>query len=180
MLISADRSCLLIVDVQSRLAPAIENREAAEANCAILLKAAARLSVPVLASEQYPKGLGVTVEALQPLIPEDDRIEKTAFSCLREVGFADRFKALGRPQAVVAGMETHVCVLQTALDLQQSGTETFVVADASGSRRGESKEMALQRLTQAGVTVVTTEMVVFEWLRRAGSDDFKALSKLIK
>lgn len=180
MLIEADGSCLLVVDVQARLAPAVAESEGVVANCAVLMRAAARLGVPILVSEQYPKGLGPTVEALAGLAPPGSVLAKVAFSCLGDADYARRFAALGRPQAVIAGMEAHVCVLQTAMDVLAAGGSAFVVADAVSSRAPDNAAAALDRLAGAGATVVTTEMVVFEWLRRAATPEFKELSRLIK
>ena len=180
MLIDPDTSSLLIVDIQARLLPKMSAADAVVANAAVLLKAAARLDIPVLVSEQYRKGLGPTVAALEPLLPAGNVIEKMTFSCMAEADFAARFRALGRAQAVVAGIEAHVCVLQTAEQLLDDGVRVFVVADATSSRVPLSHERALQRLRAAGAVIVTTEMVVFEWLRRAGTPEFKEISALIK
>ncbi len=180
MLIRRDRSALFVVDEQARLAPAMFSREQALANTAILLKAAARLGVPVIASEQYPKGLGPTVPEIAALLPAGAVVEKLHFSCASDPGILARVAGLGREQVVVAGMEAHVCVLQTALGLKERGYDVQVVADATSSRRPESHALAMERLRLAGIPVVNTEMVVFEWLERAGSAEFKELSALIK
>lgn len=180
MLIDRDQSCLLVIDMQERLLPAMAAAQAIARNAATLVRAANRLGVPVLASEQYRRGLGATVPALAAELPAACTIEKLHFSCLADPGFAERFRGLGRAQAVVTGIEAHVCVLQTALDLNAAGVRTFVVADATGSRTDASLEVALARARAGGIEVVTTEMVVFEWLRRAGTPEFKELSALIK
>ncbi|MBL8666768.1 MAG: hydrolase [Rhodospirillales bacterium] len=180
MLMSAPASCLLVVDIQERLAPKVKAPHAVIENAAVLLKVARRLDVPVLVSEQYPRGLGATVPELAALLVDGETIEKLHFSCIAEQGFADRFRGLGRPQAVVAGMEAHVCVLQTADDLLAGGTETFVVQDATSSRTECDHAAAMARLREAGARIVTTEMVVFEWLAKAGTPAFKELSPLIK
>lgn len=179
MLIARDHSLLLLVDVQERLVPAMAEPAPMLANCALLLKAATRLAVPVLASEQYPQGLGSTVPELRDLLPEGSVLAKTAFACSSDPGLAARLAA-GRDQVVVIGIEAHVCVLQTALGLQEAGRKAFVVADAVTSRRPESKAAALDRLRVNGVEVVTAEMVLFEWLGRAGTDEFRELSRLIR
>jgi nicotinamidase-related amidase len=178
--IDAHRAALLIVDVQARLAPAIAGHEPAIRRIAMLLEAAVRLDVPVLASEQNPGGLGPTVAVLAESLPADARVSKTHFSCLREPAFAARWQALGRRQAVVCGMEAHVCVAQTALDLVAHGVETFVVADAVGSRRDENRLAALNRLGLAGVVPVPAESVVFEWLDHSGVPAFRPLIERIK
>jgi nicotinamidase-related amidase len=180
MLIDRDRSFLLLVDMQDRLVPAMAEPALVLRNAAILLKTAARLGVPVLASEQYPKGLGHTVPELADLLPTGAVMEKLAFSCLGEAGPADRIASLGRKQAVICGIEAHVCVLQTAMGLAAEGHEVFVVRDAVSSRLATSVETALGRFHNAGIQVVTTEMVAFEWLGRAGTDEFKEISRLIR
>ena len=180
MLIERDRSCLLVVDVQEKLAPAITDAAAVVGNAAILLRAAARLEVPVLLSEQYPKGLGATLPELAALAPESARVAKLAFSCAADPGLQQRVKETGRSLLVICGMEAHVCVLQSALGFRQAGYRTVVVADAVSSRTPANREAALQRLRENGVEVATTEMVVFEWLGQAGTPEFKELSRLIK
>lgn len=183
MLLRAERAFLGVIDVQDRLAPAMATGEAAIGRCGILMRAATRLGVPVLVSEQYPKGLGRTVAALAALAAPEGVVEKIHFSCADEPAWSARLEALtqaGRDQAVLCGMEAHVCVLQTALGLQEKGYRVAVAADAVSSRRAEDAGLALARMQQAGIAVVSTEMVVFEWLRRAGSAEFKELSALIK
>ena len=180
MLLDHSQSCFLPIDLQARLLPAVFNKDPMIANNAILLKSAARLSVPILASVQYPRGLGPVVPELEALVPTDAVVEKLAFSCLRDPGYQERFGHLRRRQVVVAGAETHVCVLQTVLSLRDWGREVFVVADACGSRAEANHQAGLARMAAAGASIVTTEMVVFEWLERAGTPEFKELSALVK
>ncbi len=180
MLIDRAQSLLLIVDVQEKLAPAIHEGAAAIANNRRLLAAADHLGIPVIVSEQYVRGLGPTVAELLPLPAAAQRIEKTHFSCTREPGFLDRLAQLERRQIVVTGMETHVCVLQTALGLLDAGYTVFLVEDAASSRTPESRAAAVARLRAAGATIVTTEMVLFEWLECSATDEFRALLPLIK
>jgi nicotinamidase-related amidase len=180
MLLARDKSCLLVVDVQERLAPAMSDPAPVLRNAAILMKAAGRLDVPMVVSEQYPKGLGTTVPELKALAPEDSVLSKLSFSCAGDPGLRLRFDSLARPQIVVCGMEAHVCVLQSALGLKEAGYTPFVVADAIASRVDASRETALARMRAAGIDVVTTEMVVFEWLGRAGTDEFREVSRLIR
>ncbi|HFA60288.1 MAG TPA: hydrolase [Rhodospirillales bacterium] len=180
MLLDRTRSLLLVIDVQERLAPAIAEGGARIARTRLLLEGAGHLEVPVVVTEQYPKGLGPTVADLRPL-PEGSRLfEKITFSAMREAAVADHLAARGREQIVLCGMESHVCVLQTALDLLARGYRVFVVADACGSRRPQSHELALARLRQEGARAVNVEMVLFEWLERAGSDLFRTVSRLIR
>lgn len=180
MLLQAEHSCALVIDEQVRLLPAMAAADAVVANTQRLLRAAQRLDVPVLVSEQYPRGLGPTVPTVAPLLPADSVVEKTQFSCLRNPVFAGRLRQLGRPQVVVAGVESHVCVLQTALDLLQQRYAVFVVADATSSRTTDSHDRALERMARAGAEIVTTEMVVFEWLADAGHPAFREISLLVK
>ncbi len=180
MLLTRDRSCLLVVDVQEGLAPAISDVAPALRNTAILMQAAGRLGVPLVVSEQYPKGLGATVAELKALAPPEAILTKVSFSCARDDGLRRRFEVIGRPQVVICGMEAHVCVLQSAFGLQEAGFSPFVVADAVGSRAESNREAALARMRAAGIDVMTTEMVVFEWLGRAGTDEFREVSPLIR
>ena len=183
MLIEAAKSSLLIVDVQERLLPAMADGAGVVSRSSVLLKAAKALDVPVAVSEQYPKGLGHTVDSLQADIGNAPVFEKLTFSCWRDIAMRAAFIKLhdmGRPQVIVAGIETHVCVAQTALDLAQAGFGVFVVADAVSSRSESSKALALARMRQSGIDVINTEMAVFELLGRAGTAEFKQLSALIK
>ena len=180
MLIERDRSLLLMVDVQERLVPAMAEPAGMLANCALLLKSAARLGVPILASEQYPRGLGPTVPELRELVPEGTVCAKTAFACTGDPEIQTRLQAAGRDQVVICGIEAHVCVLQTALGLKSSRYVPFVVFDATTSRQPDSKAAALDRLRDNGIEVATAEMVLFEWLGRAATEEFRELSRLIR
>jgi hypothetical protein len=180
MLLNAGQSCLVIVDVQENLLPAVIEPERLLANCAFLMRVAAKLDVPVLTSEQYPRGLGPTVGELRGLADNGQAIEKVEFSCMANPAFSEKFEAIGRPQAVIAGIEAHVCVLQTALQLRQRGHQTFVAGDATASRGATDARLAIQRMREAGAQIVSTEMIAFEWLGRAGTSVFKEVSALIK
>jgi nicotinamidase-related amidase len=180
VLISRADSQLLVVDVQERLTPAMEPVRPFIAACIKLLEAANALEIPVLASEQYPKGLGRTVPDLAALVPETHRHEKMEFSCYANGAIRRALAGVKRSQILLAGIEAHVCVLQTALELAAAGSAVFVITDATASRRPESRETALRRMEAAGVTLVTLEMVLFEWLRSAADPDFRAISKLIR
>ena len=180
MLLKAEQSSLLVVDVQEKLAPAVADSEAVVSRIALLLTAAERLSVPVTLSEHYPKGIGRTLPSLAALAPPDSILEKITFACGATESFRQRFDALGRRQVVVCGMETHVCVLQSALALLEQGSDVFLVEDAVASRRHSDRDAAIARLRAAGGTIVTAEMVVFEWLARADDPAFRELLALIK
>lgn len=174
--IDPKRSTLLVVDFQSRLMPAIDQGEAAVANARRLIDGAALLGVPVLFTEQNAQGLGPTVPALAPA---PDRVaHKMTFDAVRSSGFLDR---LAPGQAlVVAGCEAHVCVQQTVLGLIDAGRRVYVVRDALGSRRAESKETAIRRMERHGAEIVTTEMVLFEWLGTAEHPQFRRIIALVK
>ncbi len=182
MLIHANTSCLIVIDMQERLVPAMQAPARTIRNAGTLIAAATELEVPVLLTEQYPKGLGATVPELASAAAAAHAaiLPKMHFSCMEDRDFAAAFKATGRNQAVIAGMEAHICVLQTAVSLMDQGTEVFVVTDATSSRTLESEKACLDRLQACGAGIVTTEMVVFEWLGRAGTPAFKALLALIK
>ena len=180
MLISRERSLLLIVDIQEKLAPAIDQGAAAIINNQRLISAAQQLVVPVFVSEQYVKGLGASVSAIKDVAVNAHFFEKIHFSCTRQPGVLEKLKATGRPQVILTGMETHVCVLQTAMGLREAGFDVFLVANAASSRTPESRTLAIARMRDCGVHIVTTEMVVFEWLEQACTDDFRALLPLIK
>jgi len=183
MLVDAAKSTLLLVDMQERLLPAMTGGAEAEARCAILLAAAQALGVPVTISEQYPKGLGRTVPGLAAAAGNAPVFEKTAFSCWKDEGLKDHLivhHEAGRPLVVLAGIEAHVCVMQTAADLSAAGFGVLAVADAMASRSPSSHALALERMRQHGVQVVNAEMVVFELLGKAGTAEFKALSALVR
>jgi nicotinamidase-related amidase len=180
MLLDAARSVLLIVDVQEKLLPAMAEPDAVVANGKILMEAAARLGVPVVVSEQYPKGLGPTVPALAALAAPESIMAKLHFSCAEDPAIGARLASLGRSQIVIAGIESHVCVLQTALGLGGKGVTSIVAADATSSRAPANKAAAMARFAANKIETVTTEMVVFEWLGRAGTPEFKDLSRLVR
>lgn len=197
-MLKAEESILLLVDIQERFRPAIAGMDGVIRRSGILVQAARRLGIPVLVSEQYPKALGPTVEELRSLLPDPAAVfPKMCFSAagceplrtrLKEAsGAAGGFgfgaagdKAPPRRQVVLCGVETHVCVLQTALQLQEEGYAVHVVDDAVASRAESDRLAALERMARHGADRVTSEMVVFEWLREAGTPVFKELQALIK
>jgi isochorismate hydrolase len=146
----------------------------------LLVAAAKLLDIPIVATEQYPKGLGKTLPEITSMMPDIKPLEKIDFSCIPAPGFQEQLAAHQRQQIIVTGSEAHICVAQTVIDLLNSGKEVVVVADAVGSRRPLDVETALRRLDNCGAVVATAESVVFEWLRRAGSEPFKALQSKIK
>ncbi len=180
MRIGRNTSFLLIVDMQEKLVPAVEQPDRVVANAVRLMTGAARLEVPTLLTAHYPKGIGPVVAELRELAPPDGVLEKIHFDAASESACAERFAALDRPQPVIAGTEAHVCVLQTALGLKQAGYEPYLVGDAVSSRNATDKAAAVGRLRDAGVAAVTTEMVLFEWLACGDTAEFRDLLPLIK
>lgn len=175
-LLSAAESRLLIVDVQEKLVPLVRNEQMLIDNCVKLIRTARILGIPVFATEQYPQGLGGTVERLSDLIP--DRKSKLRFSSAEVLDW-DSQDPDSPNQIVVAGIETHVCIQQTCLDLLAAGFAVYVVADAVSARGECDHEYALQRMRDSGVTIITTEVAMFEWCAVAGTDQFKQVSKLV-
>jgi nicotinamidase-related amidase len=171
-LLNRDRAALVVVDVQEGFRP-YESFAGVASACAKLVQAARILDVPRVVSEQYPKGLGHTAPEVG--LQDEPAIEKSVFSAAR----AEGFDLGGRDQAVVCGIETHVCVSQTVHDLLERGIEVHVPADAVGSRHAIDYERGLERLERAGAVVTTVEAALFELLERAGTPEFKAVQKLI-
>jgi len=172
---------LLVIDVQERLAAAMpaEARAQAEKNTAVLIQAAKRLGLPVVATEQYPKGLGPLVPALRELLPAPP-MEKLEFSCGANKGIARQILSSGRRQVIVAGMEAHVCVFQTVRDLVRGGFSVFVAQDAVLSRTEANRAVGLRLCEKAGATLTSTETTLFDLLGAAGTPEFKELAPLIK
>lgn len=177
-------SQLLIVDIQDKVLAPIPNKQKLVEMAARLIQSAKLLKVPITVSEQYPKGLGSTVEPVKTVLGSDAAFfDKIHFSCLKHDALNQHLEEqrdMGRGQMIIAGIETHVCVGQTALDLIADGYEVFVVADAVGSRNETSRDLGLRRLERSGAFIVDSEMVLFEWLEKAGTPEFKALQQLIK
>lgn len=174
-LIDVQQASLLVVDVQEKLIGAMHDAEQLAARVEWLVAVAARLELPVVFSEQYPKGLGPTLPRLRAACLAASVVEKLHFSCVP----ADCLppELMRRSQVIICGIETHVCVLQTAIDLADAGKDVFVVVDATSSRSPASHAAALQRMSAAGIQLVTREMVVFESLRTAAHEQFRAISK---
>jgi nicotinamidase-related amidase len=182
--LSPEDTLLVVVDIQERLASAMPAEPFARlvSNTGILLETARILGVPIMASEQYSKGLGPTVAPLASKLAElgVTPVEKLHFDACGEAKFALALSALAPRSVVVVGMEAHVCVFQTARELVQRGYATYVVADAVTSRREENRRIGLSLCERAGAVVTATETVAFDLLERAGSDAFKAVSKLVR
>ncbi len=175
---SAADTGLLVIDVQEKLVTKIPRHEELVRNIAFLVDGARLLQMPVQATEQYPKGLGPTVAELAGRLPE--RPDKVAFSCCAVPGLADGFRRAARPRVVLAGIETHVCVQGTALDLLAQDFRVYIPVDAVGSREPLDHELALRRLERAGAILTTTETCLFEWVGGAGHPQFKQVSQMVQ
>lgn len=180
MLIKRDNSLLLVVDLQEKLSPAIFQSERVVRNSIRLLEGAAQLGVPAFVSEHCTNNLGSSLPEVRSAGKDATFFAKSHFSCAAEPGVVNLLRARQRGQIILTGTEAHVCVLQTALGLLTEGYSVFFVADAASSRAAESHAMAIERLRMEGVRIVTTEMVLFEWLERAGTVDFRTLLPLIR
>jgi nicotinamidase-related amidase len=173
-------SCLIVVDIQDKFRPAIMNFDVIAGGISRLVLGCRLLKVPVLATEQYPKGLGATVEQVKSVLPEGCVSEKTSFSCIRDDGFTDRLKATGAKQVIVCGVEAHVCVNQTVHDFLALGFAVHVPVDLVGSRKTIDYETALKKMEKSGAVLSTLEMVLFEMLGGAGNPKFREIQKLVK
>ncbi|MBF0561241.1 MAG: isochorismatase family protein [Alphaproteobacteria bacterium] len=180
MLITAETTSLIIVDVQERLAPVMAEPRRAIYGCEALVRAATRIGVPLVISEHCPEGQGPTMIDLRTAAPEGARLPKTRFSCAAEPVILERLEGFGRNGFVVAGVETHVAVLQTALGLRQRGYRVFVVTDACSARQPVNEPVAHARLATAGVHLVTVEMVLFEWLGGRNHPAYTDVLKLVQ
>lgn len=177
-LVCREKSTLLVIDFQERLVPVIEDNSAIGQNIARLNQSAQLFGVPRIVSEQYPKGLGKTVSKLD--IDDAEKFEKSMFSCREKTELFGEVANSGRSQVVVVGIEAHICVAQTCLDLISTGFMVFLVVDAIGSRQKLDHETAVTRLLQFGATPITTESVMFEWCETSRDENFKTISQLVK
>jgi nicotinamidase-related amidase len=183
MKLDRNNAVLVVIDVQEGMMPVMDRAAGVEANVERLIRGCHILGVPAILTEQYSKGLGTTVASIRRAMEESGGyrpIEKSCFSAHGCAGFEAELESLERTQIVLVGVETHVCVYQTAMDLLRDEYEVTIAADAVSSRTAENKAVALQRLTAEGVKISSAEMVLFELLVNAGSDEFRAISKLVK
>lgn len=177
-LMSANDTAVLVVDVQEKLLPAIDQRDRVLARSRLALKGAKILGLPILVTEQYPKGLGHTVSELNDLIPE--AVSKVCFSSCGEAKVLTQLGEWKTKNVLLVGIEAHVCVQQTAFDLLEEGYHVYIAADAVGSRSDEDKQWALRRMADKGIVITTAESAVFEWTEGADAPKFKEISQLIK
>ena len=176
--IAVDRSAVLVVDLQERLVPAIESADHVIELTDTLLDAADLLGVPSAATMQYPKGLGPLVDPLRDRFPDaEEKLDFSAAVCRREL---DRWRVGGRDQILVCGIETHICVLQTVLDLLAEGLRPVVVAEAVAARGGWEHELAIEQMQSSGAVVTSVESILFQWLGSARHPQFKAISQIVK
>ncbi|MBS1870979.1 MAG: isochorismatase family protein [Actinobacteria bacterium] len=169
------RTALVVIDVQEAFAKAVDGFDEIAAQTAILVQGARTLGLPLLVTEQYPRGLGDTVAPVREALGDVERLPKTVFSAAR----ADGFDLRGRDQALVCGIETHVCVNQTVHDLLAGGVEVHVAVDAVGSRTAANRELGLRKMAESGAILTSVETALFELLGAAGSDEFKTIQKLV-
>ncbi|VGO22880.1 isochorismatase family protein [Pontiella sulfatireligans] len=179
-MLKRDEAVLVFIDVQGRLHEIMDGKEALDANLEKLIRCAQLLEVPILATEQIPEKLGPTNEPFKSMLADEVAVSKSSFSCCGEPKFMEQLERLGRRQFILVGIETHVCVYQTAIDLVEFGSEVFIAADAVASRSPENKALALQALRGAGAKALPTETLLFALLRDAADPRFKELLKLIK
>ncbi len=179
-MLTPEKTCLIIVDVQEKLQKLMADKDQVVSNSAILIKLANALNIPILWCQQVPNVLGPTVHELQSLLCQAEPVDKTSFSCCGEETFAAKLDAIKPATAIVCGIEAHVCVFQTTMDLMQKNIEVHVVSDATSSRTKENKQIALRRMGKEGAILTSTEMCLFELLRDSKHEKFRELAKLIK
>lgn len=175
-----EQCALLVIDVQGRLAELMHEKEDLFSHLEIMLKAAALLEIPIHWFEQYPKGLGATKDSIKALLGDAEYFEKMTFSGCGAEGYMDALKASGKTQCIVTGIETHVCVYQTTLDLLANNYQVKLNQQAVSSRLASNKALGLANMQRAGAEITSTEMILFELMRSAEHPQFKALSKLLK
>jgi nicotinamidase-related amidase len=170
----------LVIDYQERLLPHIHENQQLLANTLVLIEGLKALEIPLIVTEQYRKGLGITVPEIKNLFSPFDPMEKVSFSCYDDQGICKALAATGQKSVVICGIEAHVCVLQTAIDLMENNYMPVVVADCISSRKPDDKQTAIKRMRQEGIIITSCEAILFELCRAAGTDQFKAISKLVK
>lgn len=178
MRINKETAMLLMIDIQDKLFPHMENKDALAEKMVTLLKGMQTLAIPMLAARQYPQGLGDTIEELRPYF--EGYFDKITFSCCGDDALLAKLKTTSRQNIIIAGIEAHICVLQTVIDLKALGFFPIVVTDAIGSRHRYDYEIALKRMEYEGAILVTVESILFELCYQAGTDVFKAISRLVK
>lgn len=179
-MLKLENTALTIIDVQGKLATLMDRKEEFFANVVRMIKGAKVLKVPILWNEQLPDKLGSTIPEIRELLPDMEPFSKSTFSCCGIDSYVDRLKSLNRKQILLIGMETHVCVYQTACDLIQMGYEVYLVADAVSSRTNENKQLGIEALKQVGVRITSVEMALFEMMQVAEGDAFRQIVRIVK
>lgn len=179
-MISVDNSVLLIIDVQEKLERVMYRREELVDNLTKLVKGIQVLEVPIIVTEQYPKGLGATIPEIAQLIPDIEPLAKVNFNCYDDENFVEKLESTERKQVIISGMESHICVYQTTRELIDHKYEVYVVTDTVSSRTPENREIGLNMMKQMGAILTSTEAVLFELLKVASGDKFKAISQIVK
>ena len=178
--IRREKALLVSVDIQERLLPFIESNERIQNKAAMMIRGADILGLPIIPLEQYPKGLGCTVPVIKEALGERVPIEKSSFSIMGEPAFKKALRETGKEDILLVGIETHVCVEQSAFDLLEEGFRVYLIADAVGSRDVNDKNTAIKRMSDAGVVITTAEAALFEMVNDAKDTKFKEISKLVK
>jgi nicotinamidase-related amidase len=179
-MLTADNAVLTVIDTQEKLVNVMHKKEELIDNVQKLIKGVQVFNIPIILTEQYPKGLGTTIPEIADLLHDVQPISKLCFSCCIDPNFVKKLEATGRKQVLVAGIETHVCVYQTVRDLLSSGYEVFVITDTVSSRTPENRDVALNLMQDMGAFLTSTEIVLFEMLKTAGTESFKAISRIVK
>ncbi|RQD71855.1 MAG: hydrolase [Tindallia sp. MSAO_Bac2] len=180
MRLMKENSAAVIIDMQEKLTPHVQEHKELVERMKILIKGLKALGVPILVTEQYRKGLGATIPEIDEVLDGNKPLEKMAFSCCDDDEFQKNLEQTGRKQVIVAGIETHVCVLQTVIDLMEKGFQPVIIEDCLSSRKIADKQIAVKRMIQEGARVASCESILFELCRYAGTDTFKKISKLVK
>lgn len=179
-MLTTDNSVLVVVDVQGKLAQLMHDKDVVYANIERMIKGAQLLEIPILWTEQYPEGLGATIPQLAQLMLGNAPLVKDTFSCCGDEKFANALKSSGRKQVMLTGIETHVCVYQTARDLLADGFVVELIVDAVSSRTAANRQLGIERMKDLGAGVMSTEMTLFELLRVAKGDKFKEVLRIVK
>lgn len=179
-MLTREKAVLVFIDVQGKLHEIMSDKESLDGNLERMICCAQLLEIPIIGTEQLPEKLGETNEPFKTMLGHVPRVRKSAFSCWGEPTFVEAYQSLGKEQAILIGIETHVCIYQTAIDLLENGVEVFIVADAVSSRIPENKQLAIQSMRDAGAEIIPTETALFSLLRDAADPCFKELLKLIK
>jgi nicotinamidase-related amidase len=179
-MLKTDNAILLVIDVQEKLFRAIYQKEQLLDNFQRLIKGIKVLEVPIMVTEQYPQGLGATIPEMAQLMPDIKPLPKVCFSCCADEAILHELKKLNRNQILIAGIESHICVYQTAADLIAAGFEVYVVSDVISSRTGQNRNVGIKMMTQLGAKLTSTEAALFELLKVAKGDKFKAISQIVR